>query len=223
VGYKNETNFFAIETCATKAGYRQPIGLVDKQKTTRQLVTNKELNMYTQAALVKEIGSLKKFALKLTRSDSDADDLTQSTILRALEKKHLFQEDTNLFSWTSKIMYNIFVSEYRRKVRFETQYDPESYIERASVESSQEVKMEFKQVQEAMETLSEDHREILVMVCIKGMQYAEVSELLQIPVGTVRSRLSRARESLQTQLNMAKTPFTPIPQVLGNETRSMAA
>jgi RNA polymerase sigma-70 factor (ECF subfamily) len=153
--------------------------------------------MFTQRALINEMDGLKKFAFKLTRNESDAADLTQSTILRALEKSHYFEPDTNLFSWMSKIMYNQFVSNYRRKVKFESQYDPESYIESQSVEATQDIKMEFKQVEEAMEDLSPDHREILVMVCVKGMSYTEVSEVLQIPVGTVRSRLSRARENLQ--------------------------
>lgn len=160
--------------------------------------------MFVQTALVNEMPSLKKFALRLTRNESDADDLTQSTILRALEKKHLFQPDTNLFRWTSKIMYNLFVSDYRRKIKFETQYNPENYIELESVEAAQYAKMEFLQVREAIETLSDDHREILIMVCIKGMAYASVSQLLGIPVGTVRSRLSRARESLQALLETPK-------------------
>jgi RNA polymerase sigma-70 factor (ECF subfamily) len=168
--------------------------------------------MFTQDALVHEMDNLKKFALKLTRKECDADDLVQATVLRALEKKHLFETGTNLFSWTSKIMYNIFVSNYRRKVKFETQYDPESYIERERFEASQETKIEFKEVQEAMNALSECHREILTMVCIKGMQYAEVSEALQIPVGTVRSRLSRARESLQSLLEAPKSHYLPAAQ-----------
>ncbi|MGQ0527372.1 MAG: sigma-70 family RNA polymerase sigma factor [Alphaproteobacteria bacterium] len=157
--------------------------------------------MFNQTALIDEMQNLRKFAFKLTRKPHDADDLLQATILRALEKKHLFQEGTSIFKWTSKIMYNLFVSDYRRKVKFEVQYDPESYIERESVEASQDVKMELIRVQEAMNTLSDDHREILVMVCVKGLQYSEVSGLLQIPVGTVRSRLSRAREALQAALN----------------------
>lgn len=157
--------------------------------------------MFNQTALVQEMDNLKKFAMKLTRNTYDADDLLQSTVLRALEKKHLFQTDTDLFKWTSKIMYNLFVSGYRRKVRFETQYDPESYIERESVEAQQDKKMEFLQVGEAMSTISCDHREILLMICVKGMSYNEVAEKLDIPVGTVRSRLSRARESLQTALD----------------------
>lgn len=163
--------------------------------------------MFATNDLINEMESLKKFALKLTRNDSDADDLAQATILRALEKRALFQADTNLFSWAAKIMYNLFVSGYRRKVKFETQYDPENYINSESVSASQETALEFKEVQEAMNGLSDDHREILIMICIKGMQYAEVSEALQIPVGTVRSRLSRARESLQFLLETPTLSF----------------
>jgi RNA polymerase sigma-70 factor, ECF subfamily len=163
--------------------------------------------MFTERALVTEMAGLKKFALKLTRNESDAEDLTQSTILRAIEKSYLFEPGSNLFSWLSKIMYNQFVSIYRRKVKFETQYDPENFIENSYVDALQETRMEFLEVEAAMDQLSPEHKAILVMVCIKGMQYAEVSEMLQIPIGTVRSRLSRARESLQAQLSTVKPHF----------------
>lgn len=156
--------------------------------------------MFTQQALVKEMGNLKKFALRLTRNPSEAEDLLQSTMLRALEKKEYFQEDTNLFSWSSKIMFNLFVSQYRHKKKFDTQYDPEPYIAQVSIEPSQEASVDLATVRESMKLLSREHREMLVLVCIKGMRYEEVSELLQIPVGTVRSRLSRARSQLQDLL-----------------------
>lgn len=173
--------------------------------------------MFEQSALVTEMENLRRFALRLTGKVCDAEDLLQSTVLRALEKKHLFQDDTDLFKWTSKIMFNLFVSDYRRKTKFESQYDPESYLEMESVEASQEVKTELSKVGDAMETLSADHKEILVLVCVKGMQYQEVSEALQIPVGTVRSRLARARESLQNALNTNRGTATFIPAyAIGN-------
>lgn len=166
--------------------------------------------MFNNQDLINESAKLQKFAYKLTQNKSDADDLLQSTLLRAIEKKHLFQEGTNLFSWSSKIMYNMFVSAYRRRTKFETQYDPENYIERESIAASQDVKMELDDVRAAMKSISSDHREILTLVCVKGMQYAEVSEALQIPVGTVRSRLSRAREALMLEMNsMKKTNYAP--------------
>jgi RNA polymerase sigma-70 factor (ECF subfamily) len=153
--------------------------------------------MFNQSALVNEMDSLRRFALRLTGNANDADDLMQSTLLRALEKKEYFQTGTDLFKWTSKIMFNLFVSNYRRKKKFETKYDPESYLEKAAIESEQEAQTELLQVQDAMKMLSPEHREILVLICVKGMRYQEVAILLDIPVGTVRSRLSRAREHLQ--------------------------
>ncbi|MBI1326172.1 MAG: sigma-70 family RNA polymerase sigma factor [Alphaproteobacteria bacterium] len=160
--------------------------------------------MFNDQTLIDEIPNLRKFALKLARDRNNAEDLLQATVLRALEKRHLFNEGTSMFSWASKTMYNLFVSDYRRKTKFETQYDPETHIAHESVGPNQEAHIEFKEVQEAMNMLSDDHREILVMVCVKNMQYAEVSEALQIPIGTVRSRLSRARESLQQALETPK-------------------
>lgn len=152
--------------------------------------------MFMQNELITEMPKLQKFASKLTRNKSEAEDLLQSTLLRALEKKDYFETGTDLFKWSSKIMYNIFVTDYRRKTKFETQYDPEFHIENRSVEADQHTKLEVKLLGQAMTHMSPEHKEILVLVCIKGMQYQEVADMLEIPVGTVRSRLSRARNQL---------------------------
>ena len=172
--------------------------------------------MFNNSELMEQSNRLEKFAYKLTRNQADAEDLLQSTLLRAIEKKHLFQEGTNLFSWTSKIMYNMFVSAYRRKVKFESQYDPENHIQNMSVEESQTVKMEYKDVDRAMSDLSKEHSEILQLVCIQGKQYAEVAKEINIPVGTVRSRLSRAREALQAALNKPQKSSLPAYQASNN-------
>lgn len=157
--------------------------------------------MYEQQALINEMGRLRKFALRLTKNTHSAEDLLQSTLLRALEKKNYFQSGTNLFSWTSKMMFNIFVSGYRHAHKFETQYDPAPYIDQMSVGASQETHTDLVTVNEAMKLLSLEHRKILLLVCIKGMSYEETAEALGIPMGTVRSRLSRARGQLEEILN----------------------
>ncbi|MGB4107361.1 MAG: sigma-70 family RNA polymerase sigma factor [Alphaproteobacteria bacterium] len=163
--------------------------------------------MFTQNALMAETEKLQRFSLKLTRNKSNANDLFQSTYLRALEKSHQFQHGTNLFHWTSKIMYNLFVSDYRRKVKFESQYDPESYLNKMSIAAPQERNSELANVKRAMMKLNNEHRQVLILVGVKGMRYDEVSEMLKIPVGTVRSRLSRAREQLQIIMD------TPTPRI----------
>lgn len=166
--------------------------------------------MFAQKDLIAETENLRKFALHLTRNKADADDLVQSTFLRALEKSDYFEDGTSLRKWTSKIMFNLFVTDYRRKTKFETQYDPEPYIQSQAISAPQESEAELHAVGDAMKKLSADHREILTLVCIKDMPYQEVADLLNIPVGTVRSRLSRARESLQVALNGSNaTEFIP--------------
>lgn len=162
--------------------------------------------MFVQTDLIQEMPKLRKFASKLTRNAAEADDLLQATLLRALEKNDYFETNTDLFKWSSKIMYNIFVTDYRRKTKFETQYDPEFHIENRSVEADQDVKMEVKAMAEAMNYMSAEHKEILVLVCVKGMQYQEVADMLDIPVGTVRSRLSRARNQL---ISLMEGPASP--------------
>jgi RNA polymerase sigma-70 factor, ECF subfamily len=176
--------------------------------------------MFTQDALIAETGKLQKFSMRLTKNKSNADDLFQSTCLRALEKAHYFQDGTNLFSWTSRIMYNLFVSDYCRKVKFETQYDPESYLEKITIAPPQETNSELAHVKRAMMKLTDDHRQILALVCIKGMHYVEASKTLRIPVGTVRSRLSRAREQLQAIMDTSMPPVimkATVPERSANE------
>jgi RNA polymerase sigma-70 factor (ECF subfamily) len=162
--------------------------------------------MFAQSDLINETVKLQKFALRLTKNKDDADDLLQSTCLRALEKADQFEGGTNLFSWTSKIMFNLFISDYRRRTKFESKYDPEPTLEKQTVEPMQHIKMELADLAMAMQKLSAEHREVLVMICAKGMCYKEAAKLLHIPIGTVRSRLFRAREQLQTIMD------TPAPQ-----------
>lgn len=160
--------------------------------------------MFTHHALLQETGKLQKFALRLTKNSADADDLVQSTYLRALEKGASFQDGTNLFGWTSKIMFNLFATDYRRRMKFDTNHDLEAQL----VQPMQELNAELSKVKRAIVKLNPDHQDMLVMICVQGMNYKEVSKLLGIPVGTVRSRLSRARKELQARLR-AETPPNP--------------
>ena len=103
-------------------------------------------------------------------------------------------------------MYNLFVTDYRRKTKFESQYDPEFHIENRAVDADQHTKLEVKMLSQAMNKMTPEHKEILVLVCVKGLQYQEVADMLHIPVGTVRSRLSRARNQLIAMMEGPKNP-----------------
>lgn len=160
--------------------------------------------MFKYESLIKEIDGLKGFAWRLTKNTPDAEDLLQSTVLRAIEKQHLFQDGTDLFKWTSKIMYNQFVTSYRRRVRFESQFDPQPYIDSHYAPAEQMKKIQLQETSAAMECLSDEHKEICYLVCVEGMPHEEVGKQLNIPVGTVRSRLFRAREKLKHNLETAQ-------------------
>lgn len=155
---------------------------------------------FKHAELVTEMEKLRRFARRLTHNRDDAEDLLQTTVLRALEKRHMFETGTDLFAWTSKMMFNIFATQYRRRVKFETQYDCEDVINGQSTQASQEKEIELRQVSEAVDRLSDDHKSVLLMVCVQGMAYRNVATKLDVPVGTVRSRLSRARDQLKDLL-----------------------
>src|SRR5690606_27304782 len=116
-------------------------------------------------------------------------------------------------------MFNLFVTRYRRKKKFESQYDPEPHVLNASVDAPQEMSTDLALVRNAMKQLSKEHCEMLILVCIKGMRYEEVSEFLKIPVGTVRSRLSRARRQLQDLLEApeAHDALTPPSAALAHQ------
>ncbi|GAB5498542.1 MAG: RNA polymerase sigma factor [Pseudohongiellaceae bacterium] len=156
--------------------------------------------------LVQEMGKLRGFALRLTDQPSDADDLLQASLLKAMEKQDKFQLGSNIFAWCSKIMYNTFVSGYRRRKKHESQYDPEPIIAAQETPDRQLEQLWCAEVDAAMQSLSSDHQRILESVCVEGQQYQEVASKLDIPVGTVRSRLSRARTALEKTLENDSKP-----------------
>lgn len=156
-----------------------------------------------QLDLLKEMDKLRGFALRLTDQPSDADDLLQASLLKAIEKQDTFRPGSNLFAWCSKIMYNTFVSGYRRKKNHESQYDPEPIIAAQASPDRSLDHMRCAEVNEALHDLSRDHQRVIKGVCVEGRQYQEVADSLDIPVGTVRSRLSRARHELERSLGQS--------------------
>ena len=152
--------------------------------------------MLSDTMLMNEMDGLRKFAFKLCKSQSDADDLVQSTILRALQNRDKFDDEGRAFGWLSKIMFNLFVTGYKRKTRFESQYDPEPVLMSMAVSSAQEDHVMVQEVKAALTKMNPQHKEILMLACVYEMTYDEISMALKIPLGTVRSRLSRAREAL---------------------------
>ena len=147
------------------------------------------------------IPALRRYAYALTNGDSQlVDDLIQDTLERAVKYQHQWQEDTDLRAWLFTIMHNHFANQYKRKqnspkfVKLLNQGDTIANSEKA------ETSLYLRDLESALKQLNEQQREIIVLVIIEGMSYKEVSNVLSIPVGTVMSRLSRARQQLQESL-----------------------
>jgi len=152
--------------------------------------------------LVELLPRLRRFAYGLAAHREDADDLVQAACERALERVDQWTPGTRLDSWMFRIIQNLWFDRLRsRKVRGE-QHD-ESALAHQTDENAHrvvEVRDTFAHVSAQLDALKPEHREVLMLVCVEEYSYKDAAELLQIPVGTVMSRLARARLQLQDNL-----------------------
>ena len=180
-------------------GNRYPIDTLKMHERT--LLANNVLRSY----LADEMGSLRRYALSLSGSVHDADDLVQATIERALNAGLPAEAPK---AWLVRVCRNLWIDELRkRKIR-----NHDSYVEDGKetalvlgsavnpVESDFDDERRHNAIANAMDRLSEDHRTILSMVVVEGLSYAQVAKSLELPVGTVMSRVARARSSLRKHL-----------------------
>jgi len=152
-------------------------------------------------ALVAELPSLRAFASSLVRNPSEADDLVQETVLKAIKSADSFQEGTNLRAWLFTILRNTFYSTYRKRKR-ET-LDGDGYYENKLVSApAQQDHMDFEDMRSALNQLPDDQREALILVGASGMSYEEAAEICDCALGTLKSRVNRARVKLAELLEM---------------------
>ncbi len=147
--------------------------------------------------------ALRRFAYSLTGSMADADDLLQNTVERILTRD--MPSDVDLTKWAFRICRNVWIDECRaRKVRRDATENPELSDGQVTDGEHQTTKeIEWSRVDAAMSRLPEDQRQIISLVAIQGMPYKVVAEILEVPKGTVMSRLARARAALSEALSPA--------------------
>ena len=146
--------------------------------------------------IVPYIPNLRRYARALVGDREGADDLVQDTLERAVRKFHLWRPG-DLRAWLFSIMHNVFVNQLKaRKVGLDIEID-DSFPAPATPVTS----MDLLDVQRALASLAPDQREVVLLVALEDMSYADVSRALGIPMGTVMSRLSRGRERLRRAMN----------------------
>ncbi len=144
-----------------------------------------------------EIPRLRRYARALTRDPNTADDLVQDCLARALGKLHLWQEGTDLRAWLFTILHNQYVNHIRRAVREGAAVGLSENEPLLSRGPQQGRRLELRDLERAIVKLPEEQRSVILLVGLEGMRYEEVAAVLDVPVGTVRSRLSRGREALR--------------------------
>jgi RNA polymerase sigma-70 factor (ECF subfamily) len=149
-----------------------------------------------------EIPRLRRYARALTRDVARADDLVQSCLTRAVAKQHLWQPGTDLRAWLFTILHNQHVNDVRRSVREGVNVAVEEMAPMLTVQSNAIAVLQLRDLEAAIARLPQEQRQVILLVGLEGMRYEEVAAILGVPVGTVRSRLSRGRDQLRRLMDM---------------------
>ncbi len=152
--------------------------------------------------LQNEIPRLRRYARALTRDAARADDLVQSCLVRAIAKEHLWEPGTDLRAWLFTILHNQYVNEIRRSVREGVSVAVEDVAPVLTVAPRATSCLQLRDLERAIRLLPEEQRQVILLVGLEGMRYEEVAAVLDIPIGTVRSRLSRGREMLRRLMDI---------------------
>ena len=145
------------------------------------------------------VPSLRAFAISLSGNVDRADDLVQETLLRALANIHSFQPGTNMPAWLFTILRNLFRSDYRKRRR-EVEDADGSYAKTLKTQPAQSAHLEFEEFRGALEKLPQDQREALILVGASGFSYEDAASICGCAVGTIKSRVNRARSKLAALL-----------------------
>ncbi len=156
--------------------------------------------------LEEQLPRLRRYARALTRDTHRADDLVQDTLVRALAKQHLWQTGTNLRAWLFTLMHNQHVNDVRRSNRDGGNIDVADMASVLVAITDPTASCQLRELERALARLPLEQREAILLVGLEGLRYDEAAAILEVPIGTVRSRLSRGREALRKLMGMEDAP-----------------
>lgn len=143
------------------------------------------------------IPRLRRYARAMARDPVAADDLVQDCLVRALGKIHLWEKGTDLRAWLFTILHNRYISLARQAARQRDSIELQKYKSDLADSSNQMVRLDLRDLERAIARLPEEQRSVILLVGLEGMGYDEAASVVNLPVGTVRSRVSRGRETLR--------------------------
>jgi RNA polymerase sigma-70 factor, ECF subfamily len=149
-----------------------------------------------------QIPRLRRYARALTRDSIRADDLVQDTLVRGIAKAHLWEEGSDIRAWLFTIMHNQYVNSIRRARREQATVDVDQVAATLVATSDPTVSRQLSELVRALGHLSKGQREVVLLVGLEGMSYDEAAKILHVPIGTIRSRLGRARQALRSLMGI---------------------
>ena len=156
-----------------------------------------------------QIPALRRYAFALTRDHTAADDLVQDTLERAISRWMLRAGDAELRTWLFAILHNLFIDGKRSQRRRPLHDTLDDDSDQVGIPATQEAELIGRETLAQFGALSQDHQAILLLVAVEGLAYASVARILGVPLGTVMSRLSRAREQFRRLLDGERTAARP--------------
>ena len=152
------------------------------------------------------VPALRRYARALTRDTDRADDLVQDCLERAIRKQALWQPTGSLKSWLFRILLNLYRNELRTNRRRGEHVAVDTLLVEPSIAPAQPGRIALAEMSRAIDLLNVEQKEALLLVVLDGMSYAEAAEALSIPIGTLMSRLGRARAALRTAVGGTEEP-----------------
>ncbi|WP_264048483.1 sigma-70 family RNA polymerase sigma factor [Methylobacterium flocculans] len=173
----------------------EPIQALLRQLDAVLASQGEALSAEIRAGMTAQMPGLLRFALSLTKDRSRAEDLVQETLMRGWRSRHTYQPGTNLGAWLTMILRNTFYTYHRRRT-YEVEDPDDRHAGSMTIAPSQEDGLHLQDMQAALAQLSAEHRETLVLIVLNDLSYEEAAVAMGCKVGTVKSRVSRARERL---------------------------
>lgn len=194
-------------------GARMPVKDSADEPLTRSNQSQAELSRRFEQEAMPLLDKLYWAAMRMTHNPQDAEDLVQETYIKAFGAFHTFAEGTNLSAWLHRILTNTYINSYRKRQRQPSQYPTDEITDwqLADVASHDSVGLRSAEVEaldglpdteimKALQSLPEDFRMVVYYADVEGFPYREIADILEIPIGTVMSRLHRGRKQLRSQL-----------------------
>lgn len=179
-----------------------PPGKCRNNKKDREMDQPAQDNAEIRSILITHVPVLRRYARGLVHNRTDADDLVQDALVRALSKMHLFQPGTNLRAWLLSIVHNIFLDGTRKAKRTREFVTAATSMSQGNVtRPNQFHRIELMDISKALAALPPVQRSTLLLIALDGRSYDETAKITGVPVGTVRSRLSRGRSALTVMMN----------------------